>query len=89
MMQPIADKGLDYNRIEEVVAVARSAAEDRAIRKYEREKIDKIMIRVPKGMKETIQNFASERGASLNRYILRAVCEAMERDKASNNEVEK
>ena len=69
--------------------MARSAVEDRAIRKYEKEKIDKIMIRVPKGMKETIQNFAAERGASLNRYILRAVYEAMERDKASDNEVEK
>ena len=30
--------------------MARTEAEDRAIRKYEAEKIDKIMIRVPKGI---------------------------------------
>ena len=66
--------------------VARTAAEDKAIRKYEKEKIDRIMIRVPKGMKEIIQNFASERGESLNGFIQRAVYESMSRDEQKKEE---
>jgi len=60
--------------------MARSAAEDRAIRKYEKEKIDKIMIRVPKGMKEIVRNFAADHGESLNGFIQRAIYETMARD---------
>ena len=56
-----------------VKSLARSAAEDRAIRKYEREKIDKVLVRFPKGKKEIIQKIATNRGESLNAFINRAV----------------
>ena len=62
--------------------MARTAAEDRAIRKYENEKIDKILIRVPKGMKDAIREHAAVRGESLNGFIWRAVYETIERDSA-------
>ena len=42
----------------------RSDAMDRAIKKYEQEKVDRILFRVPKGMKETIQNHAEKKGES-------------------------
>ena len=63
--------------------MARSAAEDRAIKKYEREKIDRVMVRFPKGEKERIQHHTAQTGESLNAFINRAVTETMKRD---NNE---
>lgn len=60
--------------------MARTEAEDRAIRKYEAEKIDKIMIRVPKGMRAQIDAHAEQQGESRNRFITRAIIEAIERD---------
>lgn len=60
--------------------MARTEAEDRAIRKYEAEKIDKIMIRVPKGMRAAVDAHAASLGESRNRFITRAILEAIERD---------
>ena len=60
----------------------RTEAVDKAIRKYESEKIDKILVRVPKGKKAVIQDYAASHGESVNGFINRAVDEAMERDKA-------
>lgn len=60
----------------------RTEAIDKAIRKYESEKIDKILVRVPKGKKAVIQDYAASHGESVNGFINRAVDEAMERDKA-------
>ena len=60
--------------------MARTDAMDRAIKKYEQEKVDHIMFRVPKGKKNLIQTNASERGESLAAFLNRAVDEAMERD---------
>ena len=60
--------------------MARTDAMDRAIKKYEQEKVDHIMFRVPKGKKNLIQTHASERGESLAAFLNRAVDEAMERD---------
>lgn len=60
--------------------MARTEAEDRAIRKYEAEKIDKILIRVPKGMRGQIDAHAARQGESRNGFITRAINEAMERD---------
>lgn len=59
----------------------RTEAVDKAIRKYESEKIDKILVRVPKGKKAVIQDFAAAHGESVNGFINRAVDEAMARDK--------
>ena len=59
----------------------RTEAVDKAIRKYESEKIDKILVRVPKGKKAVIQDFAAAHGESVTGFINRAVDEAMARDK--------
>ena len=61
----------------------RSEAMDRAIKKYEQEKVDRVIFRVPKGVKEQIQEHAEKRGESLSGFLNRAVQETMERD---NNE---
>ena len=58
----------------------RSDAMNRAIQKYDREKIDRIMFRVPKGKKEIIQEHASCRGESRSAFLNRAIEETMERD---------
>lgn len=59
----------------------RSEAVDRAIKKYEAEKIDRIIIRVPKGKKEKIADFAAQNGESTNGFINRAIDEAMKSEK--------
>lgn len=66
--------------------MARTEAEDRAIRKYEAEKIDKIMIRVPKGMRAKIDSHAARQGESRNGFITRAINETVERDLAKMND---
>lgn len=58
----------------------RTEAMDRAIKKYESEKLDKILLRIPKGSKERIREHAKEQGESTNAFIYRAVNETMERD---------
>lgn len=60
----------------------RSDAMDRAIKKYEQEKVDRILFRVPKGLKEQIQAHADAQGESLAAFLNRAVLETMERDNA-------
>ncbi|MEF2836500.1 MAG: Arc family DNA-binding protein [Oscillospiraceae bacterium] len=59
----------------------RSEAMDRAIKKYEQEKVDRVIFRVPKGVKEQIQEHAEQRGESLSAFLNRAVQETIERDK--------
>ena len=61
----------------------RSDAMDRAIKKYEQEKVDRILFRVPTGMKETIQNHAEKRGESLSAFLNRAILETIDRDTKS------
>ena len=61
----------------------RSDAMDRAIKKYEREKVDKILFRVPKGMKEKVQAHAEQKGESLSAFLNRAILETIDRDKKS------
>lgn len=63
--------------------MARSEAMDRAIKKYEQEKVDRVIFRVPKGVKEQIQEHAEKKGESLSGFLNRAVQETIERD---NNE---
>lgn len=60
----------------------RSDAMDRAIKKYEQEKVDRVIFRVPKGMKEQMQAHAEARGESLAGFLNRAAQETMERDRA-------
>lgn len=58
----------------------RSEAMDRAIKKYEQDKVDRVIFRVPKGMKEQIQVHAEKQGESLSAFLNRAVLETMARD---------
>ena len=60
--------------------MARTVAEDRAIKKYEQEKIDKVLVRFPKGKKEQIQQHVANTGESLNGFINRAVDQALSAD---------
>lgn len=60
--------------------MARTEAENRAIQKYEREKVDRVVFRVEKGKKERIQAHAMSQGESLSAFLNRAVDEAMARD---------
>lgn len=60
--------------------MASSEALKRASKKYDREKIDRVTMRVPKGKKECIQHHATQCGESLNSFLNRAVEETMERD---------
>lgn len=64
--------------------VARTEAMDRAIKKYEVEKIDKVLLRLRKGEKEKLQQHAKARGESLNAFICRAIAEAVARDGEEN-----
>ena len=49
-------------------------------KKYEQEKVDRIIFRVPKGMKGQMQLYAEQKGASLAAFLNRAVKETIERD---------
>lgn len=37
--------------------------------KYLKEKVDTVLIRVPKGQKQVIQDFAKSKGKSLNAFV--------------------
>ena len=58
----------------------RSEALNRAIKKYEAEKVERIIFRVPKGKKALIQEYAAQRGESLNAFLNRVVNEEMEKE---------
>ena len=52
----------------------------RAVSKYQKEKLEEIKFRVPKGNKERIQNHAKANGESTNAFIYRAINETIERE---------
>ena len=58
----------------------RSESMNRAIKKYEQEKVDRVIFRVPKGVKEQIQEHAQNQGESLAAFLNRAVQETIQRD---------
>lgn len=60
----------------------KSEAQKRAVAKYDKNNYDSIRVRVPKGMKEVIQNHAQKYqvDGSVNAFIKRAISETMERD---------
>ena len=65
--------------------MSRTPAEDRAIKKYEQEKIDKILVRFPKGKKEQIQQHVANTGESVNGFINRAVDQALSADSSQES----
>ena len=52
----------------------------KAIKKYEQEKVERIMFRVPKGEKARIQAHEASRGESTNAFIYRAINETIQRE---------
>ena len=60
--------------------MATSDALKRAIKKYDQEKVDRIIFRVPKGKRDMIQTHAEKQGESVNAFLNRAVDETMARD---------
>lgn len=55
-----------------------------SIKRYQDKAYDKILIRLSKGQKDTIQAHAQAQGESVNGFIGRAINEAMERDNAAS-----
>lgn len=53
-----------------------SDAQRRAVQKHDREKVDKVTVRLPKGAKEAI----TSRGVTANAFIIAATLEKMERE---------
>lgn len=56
-------------------------AQAKAAKKYLKESVEDIRIRVPKGDKAKVQKHASSMGESMNSFVVRAIDEAIERDK--------
>jgi len=65
----------------EVIILAISKAQQKAVHKYVKENYDRLNISVPKGQKAIIKVAAESKGESLNGYVVQAVDERMERDK--------
>ena len=60
--------------------MATSKAQLKASKKYISEKLDEIRFRVPKGEREKLKKHAEKMGESLNKFMYRAVNEAIDRD---------
>lgn len=61
--------------------MAVSKAQQKAVNKYIDKAYDRINLTVPKGEKDVIRAFAESRGESVNGFIYRAICEAIERER--------
>ena len=61
--------------------MAVSKAQQRATHKYAKNHYDRLEMQVPKGKKKIISNHAIEHDGSINKFLNRAVDEAMERYK--------
>lgn len=57
-----------------------SKAQQSAVNKYVRNNYDRINVTFPKGQKDILKAHATQRGESVNAFIVRAVNEAMERE---------
>lgn len=55
-------------------------AQAKAAKKYLKESVEDIRIRVPKGQKNIIKAAAEKAGESVNGYIKKAIDQRMERD---------
>ena len=62
--------------INEVNNMAATEAQKKAVEKYEREKVDRINCRLPKGLKDRI----IKTGSSVNMFIIEAVQEKLDRN---------
>ena len=55
-------------------------AQAKAAKKYLKESVEDVRIRVPKGQKAVIKDHAEKQGESMNAFVVRAINETMERD---------
>lgn len=55
-------------------------AQAKAAKKYLKESVEDIRIRVPKGQKAVIKDHSDKMGESMNSFVVRAVNETMDRD---------
>lgn len=55
-------------------------ARKKANEKYLKESVEDIRIRVPKGQKAVIREYAKKKEESMNAFIIRAINETMERE---------
>ncbi len=60
--------------------MALTEAQKRAVAKYNAANYERIELRVPRGKKAELQEYAQAHGESLNAFINRAIDEAMERE---------
>ena len=60
--------------------VAISKAQQQAVARYNSKTYDRIEVKVYKGKKAEIQEYAQAHGESLNAFVNRAIAEAMERE---------
>ena len=58
-----------------------SKAQQKAVNKYMKANYDEIKVRVPKGQKEAIQEYAASHGESVNAFINRIITETIENRK--------
>ncbi len=49
--------------------------------KYLREKVDTFVLRVPKGQKQIIQDYAKSKGMSLNSFVVSLIDDAISEEK--------
>lgn len=54
-----------------------------SIKRYQDKAYDKVLVRLHKGKKDTVQAHAAACGESVNGFINRAISETMERDGAA------
>ena len=57
-----------------------SEAQKKAVAKYNAKSYDRIELKVPKGKKQIIKDFADSRGKSLNGFVNEAIDEKMSRE---------
>lgn len=55
-------------------------AQAKAAKKYLKESVEDVRIRVPKGQKAVIKAHAEKQGESMNAFVIRAIDETMKRD---------
>lgn len=60
--------------------MAYSESQKKAVAKYNAKAYDELKIRVPKGKKDTIKDFAASKGKSINEFANEAIDEKMERE---------
>lgn len=70
------------------IIMPRTTAMIRASNKYEAEKVERVLFRVPKGKKKLLQQHAAAQGELLSAFLKRAVNEALKRDKNFKNNKE-